>query len=190
MGCTKGSQSNQEGGRGMSKPVVERAARGRAGEFRVASELCRRNMFAALTMGNVPNVDVLCSSSDANAAICIQVKTFRAHEKTCIVGENAEKDYGPNFMWVLAGLRDDGHNSCEESFYVIPSEDMSTNVKKLHRIWESMPRKDGKPHDENRVRKVRVGSVGKNDRLMFDVSGYKDRWDLIETALKKASKAK
>ena len=62
-------QSNQEGGRDVSKKATEREARGRAGEFRVASELCRRNMFAALTMGNVPNVDVLCSSSDANAAI-------------------------------------------------------------------------------------------------------------------------
>ena len=174
----------------MSKSAAEREARGHAGEFRVASELCRRNMFAALTMGNIPNVDVLCTNSEANAALCIQVKTFRAHEKTCIVGEKAEKDYGPNFIWVLAGLRDEKHDLCEESFYVIPSEDMSANVKKLHRKWESIPRKDGKPHDNNGVRKVRIGSIGKRDRLMFDVSRYKDRWDLIEAALKKASKAK
>jgi hypothetical protein len=39
----------------MSKTAAEREARGRAGEFRMASELCRRNMFAALTMSNVPN---------------------------------------------------------------------------------------------------------------------------------------
>lgn len=174
----------------MSQSAAEREARGRAGEFRVASELCRRNMFAALTMGNVPNVDVLCSSSDAKAAICIQVKTFRAHEKTCIVGKNAEKNCGSNFMWVLAGLRDEKHDSCEELFYIIPSDVMATNVKKMHKKWESIPRKDGKPHDNNGVRKVRIGSIGKSDRLMFDVSAYRDRWDLIEAALRKVSESK
>ena len=43
----------------MSKSAAEREARGRAGEFRVASELCRRNMFAALMMGNVSNLVIL-----------------------------------------------------------------------------------------------------------------------------------
>ena len=124
-------QSNQEGG-GVSKTVAEREARGCAGEFRVASELC-------------------------------------------LVGENAEIDYGENLMWVLAGLRDEEHDSCEESFYIIPSDVMATNVTKLHKKWESIPRKDGKPHDNNGVRKVRIGSIGKSDRLMFDVSAYRDR---------------
>ena len=56
----------------MSRTVAEREDRGRADEFRVASELC-------------------------------------------LVGENAEIDYGENLMWVLAGLRDEEHDSCEES---------------------------------------------------------------------------
>lgn len=50
---------HQESGSEMSKSAAERDARGHAGEFRVASELCRRNMFAILTMGNVPNFDTL-----------------------------------------------------------------------------------------------------------------------------------
>ena len=116
----------------MSRTVAEREDRGRADEFRVASELC-------------------------------------------LVGENAEIDYGENLMWVLAGLRDEEHDSCEESFYIIPSDVMATNVKKLHKKWESIPRKDGKPHDSNGVRKIRIGSIGKSDRLMFDVSAYRDR---------------
>ena len=170
----------------MSKSAAEREARGRAGEFRVASELCRRNMFAALTMGNVPNVDVLCSSSDASAAICIQVKTFRAHEKTCMVGMNAEKDYGPNFMWILVGLKDENHDSCDESFYIIPADVMAMHTKKMHKEWSMADGKNGNVHDTRcSIRKVRFGSVGKNDKYMFDVSPYKDRWDLIESVLKK-----
>ena len=160
-------------------------------EFRVASELCWRKMFAALTMGNVPNVDVLSSGSDANAAICIQVKTFRAHEKTCIVGKNTEKDYGPNFIWILAGLRNEEHDSCEESFYIIPSDVMAANVTKLHKKWAATRGIKGNVHDKKcRIRNVRFVSVGKNDKCKFDVSSYKDRWDLIEEALRKASKSK
>ena len=37
----------------MSTSVAEKEVRGCVGEFRVASELCRRKMLAALTMGNV-----------------------------------------------------------------------------------------------------------------------------------------
>ena len=44
-------QSGQDGGGMSSTSAAEKEARGRAGEFRVASELCRRTMFAALTMG-------------------------------------------------------------------------------------------------------------------------------------------
>ena len=43
----------------MMKLVVEREACERVGEFRVVLELYRRKMFAALTIGDVPNVDVL-----------------------------------------------------------------------------------------------------------------------------------
>ena len=37
----------------MSTTAAEKEARGRAGEFRVASELFRRKMFAVLRMENV-----------------------------------------------------------------------------------------------------------------------------------------
>ena len=50
---TNESQLNQEGVGVMKTTAAEKEARGRACEFRVASELCRRKMFAALTMGNV-----------------------------------------------------------------------------------------------------------------------------------------
>lgn len=60
----------------MSKSAAEREARGRAGEFRVASELCRRKMFASLTMGNVPNVDVLCANSDRMRQSVFKLRRF------------------------------------------------------------------------------------------------------------------
>lgn len=162
--------------------AVEKQARGRAGEFRVASELCRRNFFASLTMGNVPNIDVLCSNSDGTKAICVQVKTFRADGKECAVGKNAEKDLGSNFFWILVGLRDKDCEDAEESFYVIPAREMSTNVSRLYRQWLNTPGKNGR-HKDTEIRKVRIGNVGARDRFNYDVSAYKNRWDYIEAAL-------
>ena len=43
-------QASQESGGGMSTSATEKQARGRAGEFRVALELCRRKMVVALRM--------------------------------------------------------------------------------------------------------------------------------------------
>ena len=163
--------------------ATEKQARGRAGEFRVASELCRRNFFASLTMGNVPNVDVLCSNSAGTKAICIQVKTFRADGNECAVGKNAEKNLGENFFWILVGLRDKDCEETEERFYIIPAKDMAENVTRLYQSWLVSPGKDGKQHHSNDVRKVRIGKVGSRDRFNFDVSKYKDCWNYIEDAL-------
>lgn len=87
------------------------------------------------------------------------------------------------------GLRNEKHDACEETFYIIPPEVMSTNVRRMHKNWAATEGKNGNAHDEKcSIRKVRFGSVGKNDKFMFDVSGYKGRWDLIEEALERASK--
>ena len=43
----------------MRTSSAEKQTRGRAGGFRVAAELCRQKMFAALTMGKVSNLDDL-----------------------------------------------------------------------------------------------------------------------------------
>ena len=41
--------------------VHHKALRGHASEFFVAGELCRRGHAAVVTLGNTPNVDILCS---------------------------------------------------------------------------------------------------------------------------------
>ena len=79
-------------------------ARGSSAQFFVAGELCRRNLVAVVTMGNTPNTDILCSNTEGTKFVHIQVKTFRPKDKTVAVGLKAEKPYGKNFIWVLAGI--------------------------------------------------------------------------------------
>jgi hypothetical protein len=55
-------------------------------------------------MGNTTNTDVLCSNREGTRFVHIQVKTFVPGTKTCSVGLNAERAFGPGFFWVLAGI--------------------------------------------------------------------------------------
>jgi hypothetical protein len=53
-----------------------KALRRHASEFFVAGELCRRGHAAVVTLGNTPNVDILCSNLAGTRFAHIQVKTF------------------------------------------------------------------------------------------------------------------
>lgn len=158
---------------------AEKIARGRAGELRVASELCRRGYCATVTMGNTPNVDVLCSNSDWTKTIFIQVKTFRAGAKDCQVGKSAEKDFGKRYFWILVGLHDNNETVAEE-FYIIPSANMAKNMQLKHELVKKVLK-----YKDSGIRKVRFGNIGKKDKFTYCVQGFKNRWDLIEDTLRR-----
>jgi len=82
----------------------DKTFRGNASQFFVAGELCRRGYYAVVTLGNTPNVDVLCSNKAGTQFVHIQVKTFMPGNKTCSVGMKAHRNFGPFFFWVLAGI--------------------------------------------------------------------------------------
>ena len=48
---------------------------GTAGEFYVAYQLTKREIHAAITLGNAAHVDILASSADGKRSLSIQVKT-------------------------------------------------------------------------------------------------------------------
>ena len=82
----------------------DKTFRGNASQFFVAGELCRRGYSAVVTLGNTPNVDILCSNRSGTRFVHIQVKTFVPGNKTCSVGMKAYRDFGPSFIWALAGI--------------------------------------------------------------------------------------
>ena len=84
--------------------TTNKNARGSSAQFFVAGELCRRDLVAVVTMGNTPNTDILCSNSEGTKFVHIQVKTYVPGNKTVTVGVKAEKNFGDNFIWVLAGI--------------------------------------------------------------------------------------
>jgi hypothetical protein len=163
---------------------MDKICRGNAGQFFVAGELSRRGVIAAITLGNCPNTDILCSNPDGTKFAHVQVKTFRPGARTCSVGEKAEKDYGQRFFWVLAGIAPaQGRRHLKLSpacfeYFIIPATDMAANIAESHQQWLDSPGRNGRKHAiESTFRAVRLPPQScRND---WNVSQYRDAWHLI-----------
>jgi hypothetical protein len=158
----------------------EKITRGNAGQFFVAGALCCRGYSAVVTLGNTPNTDVLCSNIEGTKFIHIQVKTFVPGRSTCSVERKAEKDFGENFFWVLIRLPESVTNSSIE-YFIIPSGEMAKNVTKGQQDWLDTPEKKGRDHIENPMRTVSIPPY--ISRIGWDISEFRDHWDLIEEKL-------
>ena len=76
----------------------DKSSRGNASQFFIAGELCRRGYSAVVTLGNTPNVDILCSNQKGTRFVHIQVKTFVPGRRTCSVGMKAMKNVGADIL--------------------------------------------------------------------------------------------
>jgi hypothetical protein len=158
----------------------EKSTRGNSSQFFVAGELCRRGLCAVVTLGNTPNTDILCSNVQGTKFVHIQVKTFVPGGRTCSVGARAEKDFGENFFWVISGIPTPSMNMPFE-YYIIPSLTMATNISEAHQLWLKTLGKKGRKHKDNTFRTVHIPPY--KSRNQWDISDFRDRWDLIEQKL-------
>jgi hypothetical protein len=69
-------------------------------------------------------------------------------------------------------------SSKQFEYYIIPSCDMAENVAKAHNLWLSTPGKTGQAHKDNKIRTVNLPPY--KSFSGWDISSYRDRWDLIE----------
>ena len=164
---------------------MDKNYRGNASQFFIAGELCRRGYSAVVTLGNTPNTDILCSNLEGTKFVHIQVKSFRPNDNTCSVGIKAEKNYGENFFWILGGIPTPEDKKSDFAYYIIPSPVISEKVKWRHKNWLNNPGKDGKQHNETSLRVVQIPPFKyRRENENWDISEFKNRWDLIEDKLK------
>jgi len=158
----------------------EKSTRGNASQFFVAGELCRRGYCAVVTLGNTPNTDILCSNRAGTRFVHIQVKTFVPGNRTCTVGMKAEKTFGDSFFWVLGGIPKP-ETSAGFEYYIIPASIMAMNVIEAHQMFLNSTGLRGQEHKDNTMRTVHLPPF--KSRSGWDISEYRDRWDLIEEKL-------
>jgi len=163
------------------KSGSEKISRGNAGQFRVASELCRRGYSASITLGNTPNTDILCASKDGLKSVCIQVKTFRLGASKCLLSKVAEDIIRKDFIWIFLGLDDElTKNERPAEFYIVPADVLAPRVRSMHSQWLKMPPTRGKTHKDTKMRQV---SLDERISSSYNISEWRDRWECIEAAL-------
>ena len=159
----------------------DKSTRGNASQFFVAGELCRRGYSAVVTLGNTPNTDILCSNIEGTRFVHIQVKTFIPGSRTCSVGLKAERTtYGDAFFWVLGGIPAP-KSTRDFEYYVIPAAVMAENVQRGHQLWLAGAGARGQSRNDSNVRTVHIPPFKSFGG--WDISEFRDRWDLIEDKL-------
>jgi len=81
----------------------------------------------------------------------------------------------------LGGIPEPGSKHGFE-YYIIPSSVMARNVHEKHQQWLKSPGVKGQAHNDNPVRMVLLPP--RISELFWDITEYRDRWDLIEEKLK------
>lgn len=164
----------------IKSQTKNKTARGNSAQFFVAGELCRRGHSAVVTLGNTPNTDILCSNEEGTRFVHVQVKTYVPGNRTVTVGLKAEKNFGENFIWVLAGIPSSESDTPFE-YYIVPSRLVAENVSESHRRWLDEAEALGRSRKDNPVRVISIPpSVCYNG---WSIEQFKNRWDLIDDLL-------
>jgi hypothetical protein len=144
---------------------------GMAGEYAVASELCKLDFYAQVTLGNLKRTDILVFNVEENRAIRVEVKSKQGKEWPMVKGINDERS-----LLVLVDFSNKGLTE-RPDFYILDSKDWQTCLNN----WKS----------QNKRLSVQEGYIpfyAKEKMKGFDiktihVGGYKEKWTKVKDML-------
>ena len=171
----------------MKKSKIDKYHLSLAGEYRVASELLKRNLNATITFGNAKSADVVAYGSNRKARI-IEVKT--SQRKNFVTSfynkyEN-EKHEHPDF-WILLQVKGDANNNFSERFFILShSESAKIQAKRNRagRIKRGEITKDQRLTWEDYYQHT-TETHGVDNVLLTDVEKFENKWDKIINACNK-----
>lgn len=132
-----------------------------AGEYAVASELCKRNMYAQLTIGHHKSTDILVETE--NNVMKIQVKAKQGSEWPGVSGINKASDY---LVLVDFQRKDEGERP---DFYIL-------NINDWKKLLELEKKKFPEATIDNQLR-IRYPDTWKGLNLKPEkVESFKEKW--------------
>jgi hypothetical protein len=132
---------------------------GWAGALATAAELSRRGYDAAITLGNTPSLDLICSSPSGES-FTVQVKSLSAPNWVLISRHLLEQDPRPAFFFVIVLVPKSDDRPFE--FFVLTHEEAHRRYGNQRKV-----RGDGTP---------RLGGEG---LTWGDVKPHLSRWDKL-----------
>lgn len=147
-----------------------------AGEYRVCSELLKRNVFATITYGNHKAVDVYAIGDRKKKALRIEVKTSQLKRfVTGISQKGLDKSSDAPDFWVLCQMKAGDTGVIGERFFVLSHDEICREQARVNRrCAEEYEKKHGHPST----------STGGVDcvRLQY-VEKYEDEWKKVVDAI-------
>jgi len=148
-----------------------------AGEYAVASELCRRGHYAQLTLGTRKKTDILVDTG--TAMLRVQVKSKQGYAWVC------SGVFGENIILVLVDYADRQLDQ-RPDFYILTTRDWA-NFLKVPWVKERIAEGTVKIDSENRPI---WNSKGKSTFRGFrvepeEIAKHKEKWSKIEALLNK-----
>ena len=158
----------------LKAPTIPKDLLALAGEHRVASELCRRGVFATITPGNRKQTDIYVVRDSTRRLLRIEVKASQHGRWVTRIGQRKARkksDYNPPDFWVFVLFR-----SCDALFFVLTNKKAEKRQRTRNKAWHKGYRKrhKGKKFDPRK---------GVDNLILADVADAQDSWDKIVAAV-------
>jgi len=147
---------------------------GNAGEYYVMAELLKRSIVAALAPRNAPSFDILTTRNNRTIKIRVKTKSQEysiwqwAVKKDGSIFRNLSED---GDFTVLVDLAMEDKNL---KFYIVPTYQINTWLKKDFEEWLRTPGKNNRPHDPTNIK--RSLSQGK---YALELNKYFNQWEKL-----------
>jgi len=157
---------------------IEKSLLGITGEYYVAAELARRNIYAQLTLGNQKRTDLLIFSHDTDKLLKVEVKC-----KQTDVWPNCKGINSPNSVIVFVDFKKKLITD-RPSFYILDNNDWSNIVKQIEQEYNSKhPGRKTKIEGNVLILLDEVGSSGKPYEgcsiKISDIENFENCWEKI-----------
>jgi hypothetical protein len=131
---------------------TDTALLGAAGEHLVLSRLLLRGFLAAQAPHNVRKADILVNHLDAKPPCLIQVKarSGKGADGGWHMKQKHEDIVDKDMFYCFVDFEQE-----DAKIYVVPAKKVAEVVKESHATWLSKPGKNGKPHNDSDVRRIR-----------------------------------
>jgi hypothetical protein len=82
----------------QSTDYLDKSSRGNVSQFFIAGKLCRRGYSAVITLGNTPNVDILCSNREGHGSRIFKLRHLFRETEPAALGRRQCKMWGRHFF--------------------------------------------------------------------------------------------
>jgi len=142
-----------------------------AGEYAVASEICRRNFYAQITLGHLKRTDILVYNPDSGKELRIEVKAKQGKEWPGIKGINDNQS-----LLIFVDFENKKGNE-RPDFYILNAQDWRDF---LNNFVINNP--NFKQLIDNYIPQWKDGYVGTSVRP-HQIVQHKEKWDKVEKLL-------